>query len=83
MPEQESKVWNPKFRRRKKWQGATWTPPSQSAAVGDGLWCKRCKQRHGYKTMIFRLEIHPERGNSILWSCPRSGNVLKVVKLGG
>lgn len=63
------------FRRRKKYQGATWAPPSMSAVVGDGLWCKRCKQRHGYST----LGLKYEKRNSmwyIIWNCPKTGNVV-------
>jgi len=52
-----------------------------SAEVEDGLWCKRCKQRHGYATLRFNVQRRQEHWYMI-WSCPNFFDVLKEVKLG-
>ncbi len=68
------------FRRRKKYQGAIWTPRGSTALYGDGEWCKDCRMRHGYKTMgvTFEKKSAPkerERRWRILWLCPKTGRV--------
>lgn len=71
---------NPKFRRRKKFQGATWTPENSPAELGDGLWCKACKTRHGYMTMGMRWERSGD-GFRLIWSCSKTHNVLGYTPL--
>jgi hypothetical protein len=67
----------PRFRRRKKrWAGSTWTPPSMSAEKPDGLWCKVCRQHHGYMSMEIDYEKGSDSKWKILWMCPKTGNVL-------
>lgn len=81
-PNEGAKVFNPKFRRRRRHQGATWTPTNTSAEIGDGAWCKFHKQRHGYMTM----DIAYEKRNGfwyILWSCKQTHQVLEEMRLGG
>lgn len=70
------------FRRRKKFQGATWTPENSPAVVGDGEWCPDCRTRHGYKTMGLTWEkkstiVDGEYKFKTLWSCPKTGRVIK------
>ena len=69
------------FRRKKRWQGATWTPESQSSGARDGAFCKVHKTWHGYKTMGIQYE---KRGDYfwILWSCPKTGDVIQEMRLG-
>ena len=73
------------FRRKKKWQGATWTPENKSAMLGDGVWCRHCRTRHGYKTMGFALEKRSVQDKDgtwfILWSCRVTGNVIEEMPL--
>jgi hypothetical protein len=85
-------IFNPelykKFRRRKKkFAGADWTPPSMSALPVDGVWCRKCKTRHGYMTLGFSIEHMPATDtkptqNRMLWYCPRYKDVLEEVPLG-
>jgi hypothetical protein len=63
------------FRRKRRYQGATWAPPSMSAEVEDGLWCKRCKKRHGYMTMLIAYEKVAEKWVTY-WMCPVDGRTL-------
>jgi hypothetical protein len=51
-----------------------------SAEAQDGVWCRQCRMRHGYKTLGFDVE---RRGASwyILWSCPKYFTVLEEKKL--
>lgn len=72
---------NPRFRRRRKFQGATWTPTNQSADIGDGEWCKSCHKRHGYKTMGMNYDKTSSGKWKILWSCPKTGDVIKEQEL--
>jgi len=63
------------FRRKRRYQGASWTPPSMSAEVEDGLWCRRCKKRHGYMTMHVGYE--KVNGDWVTrWMCPVDERVL-------
>jgi hypothetical protein len=64
------------FRRKKRFQGASWTPPSMSAEVEDGLWCKRCKKRHGYMSMDIAYEKQTDDTWKALWMCRVDGRVL-------
>jgi hypothetical protein len=69
------------FRRKRRFQGETWTPAGQSAFAEDGLWCRQCRMRHGYKTM----ELNHERRDGTwrqLWSCPKYHTVLEEKELG-
>jgi hypothetical protein len=77
----EARHWNPKFRKRKRWQGATWTPPSMSADKEDGVYCKACRKTHGYKTMGFGYEKGTSGRWKILWSCRITHNVIKEMEL--
>jgi hypothetical protein len=70
------------FRRRRRWQGATWTPESQSADRVDGVWCPVHRKRHGYGTLGFEYERTSKGGWQVLWSCKTTGNVLQVMPLG-
>jgi hypothetical protein len=71
------------FRRKRRFQGATWTPNTQSAAPEDGAWCAACRQRHGYKSS--GLQMQPEKNDKgawrVLWTCKKTGNVLEVMEL--
>src|SRR6185503_6043465 len=69
------------YRRRRRYQGATWAPPSASAEVTDGLWCRGCRKRHGYMSMGLK---HEKRGDTFyqLWSCPKTHDVIGEVNLG-
>jgi hypothetical protein len=69
------------FRRKKRYQGATWTPPSMSADVENGVWCRACRQRHGYMTAGVRYE---RRGAQwiVMWLCPKTYNVIGETGLG-
>jgi hypothetical protein len=75
----------PVFRKRKKkFQGATWTPETKSADKPDGVWCGYHKLRHGY--MSKELGFSTERYNSksyIHWYCKKTGDVLDTVQIGG
>lgn len=63
------------FRRKKKYQGSDWTPPSMSAEVDDGLWCKRCRLRHGYSVLGLKYEKRKTQF-VIIWYCKKTGDVL-------
>jgi hypothetical protein len=72
------------FRRKKRFQGATWTPNTQSAAPEDGAWCARCRQRHGYKSSGLLMQVEktvPGGQWRVLWVCKKTGNVLEVMDL--
>jgi hypothetical protein len=73
------------FRRKRRFQGATWTPGSISAATEDGVWCASCRMRHGYGATK-RLGLTYEKGSSghwkLMWYCKLTGNVLKEQELG-
>lgn len=73
---------NPKFRKRKKFQGASWTPENSPAELGDGLWCKQCKTRHGYMTMGLVWEKDDKDRFRGVWSCKKTGDVLGYLTLG-
>lgn len=81
-----SSAYNPKFRRRKKHQGSTWTPENQPALKPDGAWCRWCKTRHGYMTMGVkyekRLRNKTERYFVILWFCKKTGFIIEEMVLG-
>lgn len=64
------------FRRKKRHQGATWTPEKQSADTTDGLWCPVHRIRHGYSRMAISYEKGSNGRWKILWSCRLTGNVL-------
>jgi hypothetical protein len=75
---------SPKFyRRKKRFQGATWTPNTSSAAPEDGAWCARCRQRHGYKSsgLLMQVEKASDGNWRILWVCKKTGNVLEIMGL--
>lgn len=66
------------YRRRRKHQGADWTPEKSSALSSDGYWCKACRQRHGAMAKNV-LGVTYERRNGvwyILWTCLKSGDVI-------
>lgn len=66
------------FRRKKRFQGATWTPPSMSAAAEDGVWCSSCRKRHGYKTLgLLYGERRTDGRFKLLWYCKETGTVVK------
>jgi len=52
-----------------------------SADVGDGLWCRACKLRHGYKTLGLKYERR-STGWVILWNCTKTGDVVGETVLG-
>lgn len=71
------------YRRRKKFQGATWTPDTETALAEDGPWCAGCRQRHGYMSKL--LMTGYEKRQSvwyILWICRKTNNVIKDQALG-
>lgn len=72
------------FRRKKKHEGATWTPTNESALSGDGVWCPAHRQFHGYMSKA-KLRTAYEKRNGIWyiqWICKQTGNVLKEQGLG-
>lgn len=73
----EARHYNPKYRKRRKHQGASWTPPSTSAVAGDGLWCGDCRKRHGYMTLGLNYEKYKGKWK-LLWYCRRTGRVLEA-----
>lgn len=94
----ENSRYNPKFRRRKKHQGSTWTPENQPALKPDGAWCRWCKTRHGYMTMGINYEKRTRKETIaitqgaesikrtywvILWSCKKTGYVIEEMELHG
>lgn len=72
------------FRRRRKFQGATWTPEASSALTTDGVWCPQHRMRHGYKSKA--LGATYEKGSNgkwkVLWFCSSTGDVLEELELG-
>lgn len=70
------------FRRRRRYQGASWTPPSMSAEPEDGAWCRFHKKRHGYMTMGIAYEKNAEGRWQILWMCKQTHQVLETMVLG-
>jgi hypothetical protein len=72
------------FRRRaKRFQGATWTPNNMSAVPGDGAWCAKCRQRHGYKSNALRMGLEKASNGRwrILWTCKKTGDVVEMMEL--
>jgi hypothetical protein len=71
------------FRRKKRFQGATWTPEQTSAAPEDGAWCRSCQQRHGYKShgLLMQVEKASTGAWRILWVCKKTKDVLEVMEL--
>lgn len=80
----DGQPFNPKFRKRRKFQGSAWTPPSMSADAKDGEYCRACRKFHGYMSMGMSME--PMSGGEgrfrQLWSCPKTGDVIKEIILG-
>lgn len=74
-----------KFRRKRRYQGATWTPGTISSDVENGVWCPQHRIRHGYKSD--RLGVYYEKGKdnrfTALWYCKTTGAVLTAMVLGG
>ena len=70
------------YRRKKKYQGASWTPPSANADKPDGLWCRACMKHHGYKSMGLSYN-RTSQGWEMLWSCTRTNNIIGTTLLGG
>lgn len=73
-----------KIRRKKRWQGATWTPPSISAAKADGVWCPVHRMFHGYKSaqLVTDYEKRSDGEWRLLWICKMTGSVLGEIDLG-
>jgi hypothetical protein len=68
------------FRRKRRFQGATWTPASQSADRRDGVWCPVHRKFHGYGSTALNFTVGERRPNGtfkILWTCALTGNVLQ------
>lgn len=67
------------YRRKRRWQGATWTPQGASALSEDGIWCPAHRVRHGYMSVLLGLRF--EKGSNgkwkKLWYCNTTGNVLQ------
>lgn len=70
------------FRRKKKFQGATWTPDTSNADKEDGVYCRRCRIRHGYMKLGIQYEKTGSGTWKVMWKCPKFGMVLKEVILG-
>jgi hypothetical protein len=71
-----------RFRRRRKFQGASWTPENSAAEIGDGAWCKHCRTRHGYKNGLNINYSKNDRGEwVILWSCKKTDMVVEETVL--
>lgn len=68
-------------RRLKRWQGASWTPPTLSSEPKDGRFCKLCGKWHGYMTLGTAYE---KRGEAwvLMWKCPKWGHVVDELWLG-
>jgi hypothetical protein len=69
------------YRRKRRWQGATWTPERLPADIDDGAWCRNCRTRHGFMTMGLQYEKR-KSGWWLLWSCRRTGRVIREMRLG-
>jgi hypothetical protein len=71
------------FRRKRRFQGATWTPNTISAAVEDGAWCAKCRMRHGYKGSGLKMGYEKTNKGTwrLLWTCKKTGNVIEVMDL--
>lgn len=80
-PNPEARSYSPKYRRRRRFQGATWTPPASSAHMGDGEWCSVCRKRHGYMSLGLDYERASSGRWKLLWYCKRTGNVIKEQEL--
>lgn len=70
------------YRRRRKWQGASWAPPSMSSDVESGLWCKACRKRHGYMVLGLKYEKDSKGRWVMIWYCKTYGSVLGTNTLG-
>ncbi len=77
------------FRRKRKHRGADWAQgdPPTLQDVNRGEWCSRCRLRHPYNggASSRLLTQYEKRGKVwvLLWLCPRSGDVVGEVYLGG
>jgi hypothetical protein len=67
------------YRRKKRHQGADWTPEKDSALTDDGVWCPSCRVRHGYMAKRVLGTQYEQRNGAwhILWVCLKSGNIVK------
>jgi hypothetical protein len=66
------------YRRKRKYQGADWTPENHNALAGNGIWCPACRTRHGYKTKQLVLNYEKRSGVwHLLWICTKTGDVIK------
>jgi hypothetical protein len=77
---QGRKTW----RRRRKHEGKNWTPPAPQD-VSKGVWCPACSTRHPYNGTGRALTRYEKRGEHfvLMWLCPRRGNVIGEIPLGG
>lgn len=66
----------------RRWQGASWTPENVAAQLGDGLWCRACKTRHGYMTLGISYDSPTTSGVNMNWICKRTGNVVGTKVMG-
>lgn len=73
------------FRRKRRFQGASWTPPSVSAIKTDGIWCAFHRQRHGYKSSMLGAQYEKTSTDKwrLLWYCKETGTVLDQIEMGG
>lgn len=74
------------FRRRRRHQGATWTPTNSSALTEDGVWCPVHRKRHGYMSEALSIAYEKRSDGSgfkIMWVCKLTGNVIKEVDKDG
>src|SRR5260370_31245235 len=75
------------YRRKRKQRGVDFSgqvPPSKQD-VDRGVWCRRCKVRHSYNSGDKLLSQYEKRNNAwiLLFSCPKSGDVIGEIVLGG
>jgi hypothetical protein len=69
------------LRRKRKYQGATWAPPSQGVDLHDGAWCRKCRMRHGYSVMKVGYDKRNDGSFVMLWCCPKTGEVIQEMVL--
>lgn len=70
-----------RFRRKvRKHVGETWKPGQRNEPNAElGIWCKHCNSVHPWRNRKTLKTQYERRGGIwyILWTCAKTGNVLK------
>jgi hypothetical protein len=73
------------FRRVRKHKGETWKPGQRNEPNAElGVWCKWCRTTHPWrnrKTLVAKYERRASGAWVIMWTCGKTGNVLKETTL--